>query len=133
MSSRTHARARKYGRVLCKEAITRILSQTLPRRNGYLRPNTAELLKEATDFGIHTELQFRRLLLKHRRALLADDRAALRDRLYMASLSDDNSEAHLLDMRRRQFCFTWEALTRNALELEYGAAYEEYSRKRDGL
>lgn len=40
---------------------------------------------------------------------------------------------HIRDMRRRRYCFTWEALARNAFEREFGSAYEDYSRERDGL
>jgi len=127
------ARARKFRRKLTEGSLVRILSRSLPKRNGYQMPDSRELLKEANDFGIHTDLGFRRLLLKHRRELIADDRSALNDRIYMKVVADSHDEAHLRDMRRRQYCFTWEAMARNALELEFGSAYEDYSRKRDGL
>lgn len=127
------ARARKYRSKLTEASLRRILSRTLPKRNGYLAPNASELLTEANHFGIRTDLQFRRLILKHRRALLSDDRETLNDRIYLNALAEDHDSSHIRDMRRRQYCFTWEALTRNAFELEFGRAYEEYSRKRDGL
>ncbi|HEY2533968.1 MAG TPA: hypothetical protein VGJ20_39610 [Xanthobacteraceae bacterium] len=77
-------------------------------------------------------MQFRRILLKHRKALIADDRACSESRL-LAFWIEDLGEAQVREMRRRKVCFTWEGMTRNAFELEFGAAYEEYSRKRDGL
>jgi hypothetical protein len=132
MTTRHNARHRKYGRPLTESAITRILSRTLPKRNGYRAPNTAELLKEAGDFGICTELQFRRLLLKHRRTLIADDRECLGSRVLMNAWREDYGEACVRDMRRRQYCFSWEGLTRNAFELEFGEAYDKYARNRDG-
>lgn len=133
MKTRVGARERKYRRRLTEIGIARILSRTLPRRNGYVNPNTVELLKEATEFGIANELQFRRLLLKHRRALLADDREYLHSRPFLAAVAEDFGEARVHDMRRRQYCFSWEGLTRNAFELELGQAYEEYAQRRDGL
>lgn len=127
------ARARKYRSKLTEASLRRILSRTLPKRNGYLSPNASELLTEANHFGIRTDLQFRLLILKHRRALLGDDRDALNDRIYMNAIAEDHHPSHIRDMRRRQYCFTWEALARNAFEREFGRAYDEYSRKRDGL
>jgi len=133
MMTRRSARARKYRRPLTELGIARILSSTLPKRNGYRPPNTRALLKEVNDFGITTELQFRLLILKHRRELIADDRACLSSRTLLASWTDDYGAAHIGDMKRRQYCFSWEALVRNALELEFREAYEAYARKRDGL
>lgn len=133
MKTRVSARERKYRRLLTEVGIARILSRTLPRRNGYVNPNTVELLKEPTEFGIANELQFRRLLLKHRRALLADDREYLHSRPFLAAVAEDFGEARAHDMQRRQYCFSWEGLARNAFELEFGQAYQEYAQRRDGL
>ena len=133
MSTSRSARARKYRRGLTEVAIERILSRTLPKRHGYRRPNTGELLQELRDFSVSTELQLRLLLLKHRRTLIDDARACLRSRPLLTAWSEDHGDAFVRDMLRRQYCFTWEGLTRNALELEFGDAYEEYARKRDGL
>lgn len=131
MKTRVGARARKYRRELTEIGIARILSRTFPRRNGYVKPNTVELLKEAIDFGITSESQFRRLLLKHRRALVTDDRGYLHSRPFLAAVAEDFGRPRVEDMKRRQYCFSWEGLTRNAFELEFGEAYEEYARKRD--
>lgn len=132
MKTRVGARARRYRRELTEIGIARILSRTFPRRNGYIKPNTVELLREATEFGIATESQFRRLLLKHRRALVTDDREYLHSRPFLAAVAEDHGEGRVQDMKRRQYCFSWEGLTRNAFELEFGRAYEEYRRKRYG-
>lgn len=132
MRTRVGARARKYRRQLTEVGIARILSRTFPRRNGYAKPNTVELLREATDFDITSESQFRHLLLKHRRALVTDDREYLHSRPFLAAVAEDYGEARVQDMKRRQYCFSWEGLTRNAFELEFGSAYEEYRRKHYG-
>jgi hypothetical protein len=73
------------------------------------------------------------LLLKHRRTLIADDRECLGSLVLMNAWREDYGEAFVRDMRRRQYCFSWEGLTRNAFELEFGEAYDEYARNRDGL
>jgi hypothetical protein len=89
MTTRHSARYRKYKRALTESAIPRILSRTLPKLNGCRTPNASELLKEARDFGISTELQFRRLLLKHRRTLIVDDRECLGSRALMNAWCED--------------------------------------------
>ena len=133
MKTRIGARTNKYGRRLTEAGLARILSRTLPRRNGYIAPNTAELLTELSHFGIANELQFRHLLLKHRRTLIADDREHLYSRPFLAAVAEDYGANRVQDMKRRQYCFSWEGLVRNALELEFGEAYEKYASKRDGL
>lgn len=127
------ARAKKRAMPLTAATMALVLETTLPRRNAYLPPNTTELLAEATRFGITTTQQFRRLMLKHRRELIADDRAASSDDGYVRGIADDYGEAKARDMRRRQYCLSQEAMTRTAFELEFGEAYDAFSRQRDGL
>jgi hypothetical protein len=96
-------------------------------------PNCEELISEANHFGVGSPLRLRRLLLKHRRALIADDRETLLASGYMRIVAAEYGELHVADLRRKQRCFTWEGLVRNAFELEFGERYEAFSRKRDGL
>jgi hypothetical protein len=133
MKTRIGARTNKYRRRLTEAGLARVLSRTLPRRNGYVAPNTAELLKELSRFGIANELQFRRLLLKHRRALIVDDKEHLYSRPFLATAAEDYGADHVQDMKRRQYGFSWDGLVRNALGFEFGEAYETYASKRDGL
>lgn len=105
----------------------RIIRSVLPRRNQSPPTNYQELLDEARAFGILTRAQFRALLLRHRRALIAADREPLTpqlERMYRA----DWGEYMVSERLRRQFWFSWEALTRLAFEFEFGEAYEEYKR-----
>lgn len=95
--------------------------------------DTASLIAEAERFGVVTTKQFRRLLLRHRRALIEADRSALADVSYMNSLREDLGSRAVSEMQRRQRCFGWEALVRTAYELEFGEAYEKFARERDGL
>jgi hypothetical protein len=110
-----------------------VLRTTLPKRNGFVAPNTAELLAEAQRFGINSRRKLRHLLLRHRRQLMADDRAALHEAPYIGHIQIDHGSAYVAEMRRKQRCFAWEALVRNAFELEFGEAYETFANKRDAL
>jgi hypothetical protein len=127
------ARARKECALLTEGAVLAVLRETLQERNGYLAPNAAELLSEARQFGVTTRRKFRHLLLRHRRQLIADDREALSEAPYLNHIREDHGAAYVSEMQRKQRCFTWEALVRKALELEFGADYEAFANKRDTL
>ena len=130
--SRHSARQFKDRALLTERTLLRTLRRALPKRNGYVNPNCAELLDEARRFGVMSAGQLRRLLLKHRRELIADDRAALHSANYMRAIAADRGEHFVAQLRRKQCCFAWEALMRNAFELEFGDAYETFARERDG-
>ena len=126
MSNYRNARAKKGRALLSVESMERIMRRVLPRRNQEAPINYEELLGEARDFGILTRAQFRALLLRHRRALIAADRGPLTaqdERICRADWGDTVVSERL----RRQFWFSWEAMTRIALELEFLDKYERYS------
>jgi hypothetical protein len=127
------ARSRKDRAPLTEEGILSVLRAALPKRNGYMVPNTAELLDEAQRFGINSRRKLRHLLLRHRRQLIADDRAALCEAPYINHIREDHGAAYVAEMQRKQRCFTWEGLVRNAFELEFGEAYETFANRRDAL
>jgi len=127
------ARSRKDLAPLTEGGILSTLRSTLPKRNGFVSPNTAELLSEARQFGVTSRRKFRHLLLRHRRQLIADDRAALSEAPYVSSIREERGAAYVAEMQRKQRCFAWEALVRNAFELEFGDAYDAFARKRDAL
>jgi len=131
--SHQSARRRKDEAPLTERSLLRTLRRALPRRNGYLPPNSGELIAEARQFDVGTPLRLRRLLLKHRRALIADDRETLLADGYMNLIAQEHGLSHVAELRRKQRCFTWEALVRTAFELEFGERYEVFSRKRDQL
>ncbi len=98
-----------------------------------MQPNCEELISEAAHFGIGTPQRLRKLLLKHRRALIADDRETLQASGYLRLIAEEHGESYVTEMKRKQRCFTWEGLMRNALGLEFGELYEAYARERDGI
>ncbi len=105
------------------------MRRVLPRRNQEPPINYEELLGEARDCGILTRAQFRALLLRHRRALIAADRGPLTaqdERMCRADWGDTVVSERL----RRQFWFSWDAMTRVALKFEFGDKYEQYLRSR---
>jgi hypothetical protein len=107
----------------------RTMRCVFPRRNQEAPTNYQELIEEARAFGVLTRAQFRALLLRHRRALIAADREPLtlqQEQMYRA----DWGNYMVSERLRRQFWFSWEALTRLAFEFEFGEKYEEYKRER---
>jgi hypothetical protein len=129
MSRNRHARAQVGRAPLSEHSMNRVMRQILPARNNEPPINYAELLVEAADFGIRTRSQFRALLLRHRRALIAADRESLTpqlERIYRSEWGD----AFVSDRLRRQFWWSWEALTRLAFEFEFSDKYDEYKRAR---
>jgi hypothetical protein len=58
--------------LLTAAAMRSVLSQKLPRRNGYMEPDLPSLLQEALTFGVKTRGQFRRLISRHRKERLGE-------------------------------------------------------------
>ncbi len=132
MTGRTNARQRLAAAPLTLSSMARILRRTMPRRNNVGIINYRSLLAEAQQFGVLTNGQFRKLMLKHRRALLEADREPLTpqmERIYRA----EDGDADVSDRLRRQHWFSCEALTRFALEYEFGERYRTFADQRDGL
>jgi hypothetical protein len=129
MSTGCHARARIARAPLSEQSMARVMRRVLPARNYEPPINYGELLAEARDFGVRTRSQFRALMLRHRRALIAADREPLTpqlERMYRREWGD----AFVSDRLRRQFWWSWEGLTRLAFEFEFGDKYDEYKRTR---
>jgi hypothetical protein len=132
MGGSTSARQRIAASALTTTSMALTLRRTLPRRNRVGKIDYAALLQEALYFGVLTNGQFRNLMLRHRRALIEADREPLTpqlEKLYRADLG----AAVVADSLRRQYWFSWEALTRLALEFEFGDRYCAYADQRDGL
>jgi hypothetical protein len=129
MTSRRNARGQKARAQLTEESMDRAMRRVLPRLNHSPPTNCKELIAEARDFGISTNGQFRALLLRHRRALIAADREPLTpqlEKMYRAEWGEKLVSERL----RHQFWWSWEALTRLAFGFEFGERYEKYQRER---
>jgi hypothetical protein len=132
MSASVSARHRLAKASLSASSMAHILRRTMPKRNNVGIINYAGLLEEARLFGILTNGQFRKLMLKHRRALIEADREPLTPQMERIFRGEDG-DAYVTDRLRRQFWFSWEALTRLALEFEFGEKYRKFADQRDGL
>jgi hypothetical protein len=132
MIASASARHRLARTLLSTSSMARILGRTLPRRNNVGIINYAALLEEARHFGVLTNGQFRKLMLRHRRALIEADREPLTPQMERIFRNEDG-DAHVADRLRRQYWFSWEALTRLALEFEFGEKYRIFADQRDGL
>ena len=131
MTRHLPARKRVADAPLTLEGIAATLRATLPRRNNYKPTNYVELLEELAHFDVHTRKQFRALMLRHRRKIIAADRGPFDPRSATAMRSELGDSA-FADYVRRQRFWTWEGLTRLALECEFGARYDDYRRQRAG-
>lgn len=123
MKSIPSARQRVAATALDGRLIYAIARRILPRRNDYATDAALfdELVPELARLGVITRGQLERLLTRHRRALLADDRSRLAPqeiRLYIEMYG----ELDVRDALRRQYWFAYPALIRNALESEFGEA-----------
>lgn len=111
---------------LTATSVRTLMRSLFPKRNDYVTDPAPfeELLPELHAFDIRTHGDLRRLMARHRRALLAEDRSRLTQReqhLY----AEIFGSAFVRDAVRRQYWFAYPALVRNALEREYGEAAEK--------
>jgi hypothetical protein len=132
MTASANARQRVAATLLTASAIAPILRRIMPRRNNVGIINYTALLEEMRIFGVLTKGQFRKLMLKHRRTLIEADREPLTPQMERLMRNEDG-DANVADRLRRQYWFSWEALTRLALELEFGERYRTFADQRDGL
>jgi hypothetical protein len=130
MAGSASARQRLAAAALTAASMARILRRTMPKRNNVGSIDYSGLLKEARVFGVINNRQFRKLMLRHRRALLEADREPLTpqlERIYRNEWGD----AVVDDRLRRKYWFSWEAFTRLALEFEFGDKYRSFAEHRD--
>lgn len=125
---RLSARERLLGQPLTAESIRTTLRKVLPKRNDYVLDASLfdELLPELARFGITTRGQLKRLLTKHRRVLLADDRSrlsAIEQKYYCEWFGAEQTK----DAVKKQYWFGYPAFVRNALESEFGDAAEVWA------
>lgn len=117
---------------LTSETVHKTLKQFFPAKNDDFECAYVEELKELNDFGITTEEQLFDLLQKRTDEVMEIDRSPMAD--YEIKMhSDDVGEEFVGNRLRKGFWFSYPALLRIVLELEYGKSYQEYAARRDGL
>lgn len=106
---------------LTAEIIRTTVAKIFPKRNDYVSDLALfeELLPELARLGITARGQLKRLLTKHRRSLLTDDRSrlsAIEQKYYCEWFGTEQTKTAV----RRQYWFGYPAFVRNALESEFG-------------
>ena len=116
---------------LTTKSVHETLKQFFPAKNDNYECGYEEELKELNDFGITREEHLLGLLQKRADEVMEIDRSPMSEsdkRMH----SEDEGEESVAKRLREGFWFSYPALLRIALELEYGKSYEDYANKRDG-
>lgn len=117
---------------LTTEDIYSILLQTLPEQNDFYKNDYCEELEELLYFGIDTKISLLDLIVKHRETLLGIDAEEL-DEFHIKYYKEEYGEDYVNNRIKNKFWFSYNALLRIALELEFGEKYVEYSNHRDEI
>jgi len=117
---------------LSPTVVHKSLRRFFPAKNDDYACGYEEELKELNDFGITTEEQLADLLRKRAEEVMEIDRSPMSEA--EIQMHSEGGRAEFVANRLRQgFWFSYPALLRIVLELEFGESYENYSRKRDGI
>jgi hypothetical protein len=119
-------------KALTPNLVHEVLHRFFPAQNDNFECDYVEELRELTDFGISTEKQLVDLLQKRVDEIMEIDRSPMSDFDIRASIQDEGEEA-VQKRLRAGFWFSFPALLRIALELEFGKAYQNYANNRDGV
>src|SRR4051812_23176770 len=119
-------------RELTPKAVHDTLKRFFPPKNDDYECNYAEELKELNDFGISTEDQLHDLLRRRVAAVMEIDRSPLNE-AELRMWIEDRGEEFVTTRLRMGFWFSYPALLRIAIELEFGDSYKEYADRRDGF
>jgi hypothetical protein len=117
--------------VLTPSSVYETLKQVFPAKNDDYPCDYREELEELIMFGITTDDELRDLLQRRAKEIMEIDRSPM-NQSEIQMHSADGNEKFVADRIRAGYWFAFPALLRIALELEFGQAYVEFSRKRDG-
>lgn len=116
--------------VLDHKDIHEILTQLLPAQNDFHKSDYFEELGELIDFKIYTKALLFDLVSKHREKLLEIDAEELDD-FHVKYYSHLYGEDYVKNRIENKFWFSYPALLRIALELEFGEKYSEYANQKE--
>jgi hypothetical protein len=114
-----------YAKPLTGDAIHRVMSRHFPKKNDYGEASFDELVPELSRFGVISVGNFKRLMTRHRRALLRLDRSRLSVWERRGAM-DEYGREFVTDAIRCQYWFAYPALVRIAAEFEFGEAAVVY-------
>ena len=116
---------------LTPAGVHRTLKRFFPAKNDDFVSDYAEEMAELHCFGIATEEQLGAMLDRRAGEVMEIDRSPMSES-DMRMHSEASGEEFVANRLRERFWFSYPALLRIALELEFGKAYEEYADRRDG-
>ena len=117
-------------RALTPDLVHSILQQFFPAQNDTFECDYREELNELHEFGITTAEQLMGLLQKRTNQAMEIDRSPMSDFDIRVSIEAEGEDA-VQKRLQAGFWFSFPALLRISLELEFGKAYEDFSKKRD--
>ena len=113
------------------EYLHKALRNLFPKKNDCAsKKDLQETYLELKQFGIVSKKQVRLFLKKYRKRLLIIDKEPL-DIIHQRLYREDLGEEQFNDCMRRQYWFCYPAFIRNAMEIEFGEAYQQFSNDRD--
>ncbi|CAN7155480.1 hypothetical protein [Polaromonas sp. LjRoot131] len=121
------ARRRRNKQPLSGELIHRVTARLFPKRSDYGINSYEDIALELAKFGILNRGDFTRLMKRHRRELIRNDRNRLAPG-EIKHFCEIFGEAFVKDALRRQYWFALPAMIRIAMELQFGedaAVYED--------
>jgi hypothetical protein len=129
-----HARKLIDERILDETSVYKLLCDLFPKVNDFYKSETGytEELNELNVFGILTVKDLRLLLKRHRKMILEIDKSPI-DSYHQEIYKEEMGAAVFNNFMRKRFWFAYPGLLRLALELEFGAKYEEFANARDGI
>jgi hypothetical protein len=117
---------------LTPESVHKVLRRFFPAKNDDFPSDYVEELAELRAFGIATEEQLDEMLRRRTKEIMEIDRSPMSEsdiRMH----TEESGEEFVARRMREGFWFSYPALLRIALELEFGKSYAEYAEKRDGI
>ncbi len=117
---------------LTPEAVHEALRRFFPEKNDDYPSDYVEELAELRAFGITTEEQLDEMLHRRAEEVMEIDRSPMSEsdiRIH----SEDSGDEFVAKRLRAGFWFSYPALLRIALELEFGNSYGVYAERRDGI
>ncbi len=114
---------------LTTEDIYAALLQTLPEQNDFYINDYGEELEELLYFGIATKSALNDLIVKHRETLLGIDAEEL-DNFHIKYYKKEYGDDYVNDRIKNKFWFSYTALLRIAMELEFGEKYVKYANRK---
>lgn len=115
---------------LTPAGVHKTLRRFFPAKNDDFECDYTEELAELHDFGITTEEQFTDLLQRRAVAVIEVDQSPM-SKEETQYQSNCLGKDFVLRRLRSGYWFSYPALLRIALELEFGGAYSVYAQKRD--